>query len=212
VVKVKICGIRRVADAEVALEYGARFLGFVFYPPSHRSLTPEAAAELIAAIRARTVGREWEAVGVFVNEPADYVNDVAERCGLDLVQLHGTEPPAYCAQMRRPVIKALRVSELAPEPTTAAQHGATRLLLDAQRAGYWGGTGVRFDWEAARPYAREALIAGGLSVDNVGEALAMLRPWGLDVSSGVERDRAKDPALIRAFLRRVQAYEERSGE
>jgi phosphoribosylanthranilate isomerase len=153
------------------------------------------------------VGRQWEAVGVFVNEPAAFVNDVAERCGLDLVQLHGTEGPDYCAAMRRPVIKALRVSELGAEPTSAAHYGAVRLLLDAQLPGYWGGTGVRFDWEAARPYAGEALIAGGLSPANVGEALATLAPWGIDVSSGVERDRVKDPALIRAFLERVRECE-----
>jgi phosphoribosylanthranilate isomerase len=207
VVKVKICGIRRLVEAQAALEHGADYLGFVFHPPSHRSLAPEAAADLVAQIRAECVGRQWEAVGVFVNEPVGFVNDVAERCGLDLVQLHGTEGPDYCAAMRRPVIKALRVSELSPEPTSAAHYGAVRLLLDAQLPGYWGGTGVRFDWEAARPYAREALIAGGLSPANVGEALATLAPWGIDVSSGVERDRVKDPALIRAFLERVRECE-----
>ena len=100
-VKIKICGIRRVEEAEAALEEGADFLGFIFYPPSPRYVEPVAAAALIEGIRARAGGRPWAAVGVFVNEPASLVNETAERCGLDFVQLHGTESAAYCAQMRR---------------------------------------------------------------------------------------------------------------
>jgi phosphoribosylanthranilate isomerase len=206
-VKVKICGVRRLVEAEAALAYGADFLGFVFYPPSPRNLAPEAAADLVAAIRAAVPRSDWAAVGVFVNEPAAWVNEIAERCGLDYVQLHGTESAEYCAQMRRPVIKALRLAELEAEVLPADRYGATRLLLDSQVPGYWGGTGARFDWAAARPYAGEALVAGGLTPDNVDEALAVLRPWGLDVSSGVERDGRKDPALIRAFLENVRRLE-----
>jgi phosphoribosylanthranilate isomerase len=136
------------------------------------------------------------------------VNTIAEHCGLDLVQLHGTEPIDYCRQMRRPVVKALRLSELVGQSVTAAEYGATRLLLDSQVPGYRGGTGSRFDWSAARPYASEALIAGGLTPDNAVEALVTLRPWGLDVSSGVERDGMKDLGLIRAFLENVRGAEE----
>jgi phosphoribosylanthranilate isomerase len=208
VVKVKICGLRRLAEAETALEEGADFLGFIFYPPSPRYLDPGEAAALIASIRARRSDRPWAAVGVFVNEPADRVNETADRCGLDYVQLHGTEPAAYCAQMRRPVIKALRLADVGPRAARAADYGAARLLLDAQVPGYWGGTGVRVDWEAASPHAGEALIAGGLTPANVEEAITTLRPWGLDVSSGVERDGAKDVDLIRAFLRRARQVEE----
>jgi len=208
VVKIKICGIRRLAEAETALEEGANFLGFIFYPPSPRYLEPAAAAALIEGIRARVSGRTWAAVGVFVNEPASLVNEMAERCGLDFVQLHGTETAAYCAQMRRPAIKALRLAEVGPQPARAADYGAVRLLLDAQVPGYWGGTGVRVDWEAARPHAGDALIAGGLTPTNVQDAIAILRPWGLDVSSGVEREGVKDVALIRAFLRRARGAEE----
>jgi indole-3-glycerol phosphate synthase/phosphoribosylanthranilate isomerase len=210
VVKIKICGIRRIAEAEAALEEGADFLGFIFYPPSPRYLEPAAAAKLIEEIRARVRGRNWAAVGVFVNEAASLVNETADRCGLDFVQLHGTETAAYCARMRRPTIKAVRLTEVGPQPARAAEYGAARLLLDAQVPGYWGGTGVRVDWEAARPHAGEALIAGGLTPTNVQEAIATLRPWGLDVSSGVEREGEKDVALIRAFLRRAREVEESS--
>jgi phosphoribosylanthranilate isomerase len=208
VVRVKICGVRRLVEGEAALAAGADFLGFVFYRPSPRYLAPEAVRELVAALRARWPDRCWAAVGVFVNEPVAVVNEIADYCGLDYVQLHGTESPEYCAQVHRPVIKALRLAELPGGPVSAAQFGAARLLLDSQVPGYWGGTGVRFDWEAARPYAAEALVAGGLTPANVGEALTLLRPWGVDVSSGVERGGVKDPALIEAFLVNVRRWEQ----
>jgi phosphoribosylanthranilate isomerase len=207
VVTIKICGVRRLVEAETALAYGADLLGFIFYPPSSRYLPPDAAQALLADIRRRTSRGDWAAVGVFVNEPAAWVNAVAAECGLDYVQLHGTESVAYCAQMERPAIKALRLAELGAQPATAAHHGVARLLLDSQVPGYWGGTGQRFDWAAARPHAREALVAGGLTADNVGEAMEVLQPWGLDVSSGVERGGVKDPALIRAFLENARRWE-----
>jgi phosphoribosylanthranilate isomerase len=210
VVKVKICGVRRLAEAEAALEAGADFLGLVFYPPSPRNLEPEAARELLGSVRARVSRTDWSAVGVFVNAPEQWVNDLAEGCGLDYVQLHGTESAAYCARIRRPVIKALRLSEICDGPLSAETYGAERLLLDSQVPGYWGGSGVRFDWSAARRYAPQVLVAGGLTPDNVEEALTMLEPWGLDVSSGVERDGLKDAALIRAFLERVRQWERRT--
>ncbi len=206
-VQVKICGLRRPEEVEAAVEAGADYLGFVFYPPSHRYLTPEAARDLLQAVRRPGEATRWRAVGVFVNEPAAWVNRVAGRCGLDYVQLHGTESPEYCAAMERPAIKALRLAELNGGPVTAEAYGAARLLLDSQVPGYWGGTGQRFDWEAARPYAREAFIAGGLAPENAAAALTLLDPWGLDVSSGVERDKVKDPALIRAFLANVRRWE-----
>jgi phosphoribosylanthranilate isomerase len=208
VVKVKICGVRRVVEAEVALDCGADLLGFVFYAPSPRHLELEEARNLLAGIRGTVARTDWAAVGVFVNAPVAWVNEVAERCGLDLVQLHGTEPVAYCRRMQRPVVKALRLAEVAGQPVSAAAYGASRLLLDSQVPGYWGGTGSRIDWSAARTYASEALVAGGLTPDNAAEALVTLRPWGLDVSSGVERNGTKDLGLIRAFLENVRAAEE----
>lgn len=202
--RVKICGIRRAVEAEAALAHGAAFLGFVFYPPSPRNLTPDAARELLAEIRAATPRTDWGAVGVFVNEPAERVHAIADECGLDYVQLHGTESSAYCREMRRPVIKALRLTDLGG-PAGVTRYAGARLLLDSQVPGAWGGTGVRFDWAAARPYASEALIAGGLTPANVCDVLDQLQPWGLDVSSGVERDGWKDPALIQEFLERACA-------
>jgi len=207
VVKLKICGVRRLIEAEAALAAGADFLGFVFYPPSPRYLTPPEARELVAEIRRAVDRADWAAVGVFVNEPAAWVNEVAALCELDYVQLHGTESAAYCGQMARPVIKALRLAEIKGDPTRASAYGAARLLLDSQVPGYWGGTGRRFDWEGARLYAGEALVAGGLTPENVGEALEVLQPWGLDVSSGVERGGVKDPTLIRAFLENARRWE-----
>jgi len=192
----------------MALDCGADLLGFVFYPPSPRHLELEEAQSLLASIRATVSRTDWAAVGVFVNAPVPWVNEIVERCGLDLVQLHGTEPVEYCQRMRRPVVKALRLAEIAGRPVTAADYGATRLLLDSHVPGYWGGTGSRFDWGAARPYASEALVAGGLTPENAAEALVTLRPWGLDVSSGVERNGSKDLGLIRAFLENVRAAEE----
>ena len=206
-VQVKVCGIRRVVEAESALAGGASFLGFVFYPPSHRNLSPLQARDLLRDIRAAARCNGWAAVGVFVNEPPGTVNEIADLCGLDFVQLHGTESPEYCAQIHRPVIKALRLHELADGPVTAARFGATRLLLDAPGPGSRGGMGETIDWSAARPHAAEALVAGGLTPDNVTDALDVLRPWGIDVSSGVERDRTKDPQLIETFLARVRQWE-----
>jgi phosphoribosylanthranilate isomerase len=206
-VKIKICGVRRLIEAEAALASGADFLGFVFYPPSPRSLTPAEARDLVTAIRGAIARTDWGAVGVFVNEPAEWVNEVADLCSLDYVQLHGTEPALYCARMVRPAIKALRLAEIAGAPVSAAEYGVARLLLDSQVPGYWGGTGQRFDWDGARPYAATALVAGGLTPENVGEALDVLHPWGLDVSSGVERAGVKDPALIRAFVENARRWE-----
>ena len=206
-VKIKICGVRRLAEAETALAYGADFLGFVFYPPSPRYLTPDEARALVAEIRRTAQRTDWAAVGVFVNEPVAWVNEVAARCELDYVQLHGTESADYCGQMTRPAIKALRLAEMLEQPVTAEDYGVARLLLDSQVPGYWGGTGRRFDWAGARPYAADALVAGGLTPENVGEALEALQPWGLDVSSGVERRGVKDPGRIRAFLENARRWE-----
>ncbi|MBX5489843.1 MAG: phosphoribosylanthranilate isomerase [Chloroflexi bacterium] len=202
--KIKICGLRRLYDGEAALAAGADLVGVVFYPPSPRYLPPEEARRLLAALRERFPTRRWGAVGVFVNAPVEQVNAVAAACDLDFVQLHGTEDVAYCAQIARPVIKALRLHEL-PSPGEFAQRGAAawgaaRLLIDAAVPGRWGGTGQTYDWQQARPYAREALMAGGLTPDNVAEAVQVMAPWGLDVSSGVEREGWKDARLIEAFI------------
>ena len=196
-VKIKICGIRQVAEAEAALEQGADFLGFIFYPPSPRYLEPAAAARLIEEIRARMSGRPWAAVGVFVNEPASLVNETADRCGLDFVQLHGTETADYCAQMRR----HQGASPGGGRFPAGAGRGLRRVAIAAGRAGArllgWHGGAGGLGSSAAT--CREGADRRGLTPTNVQEAIATLRPWGLDVSSGVEREgegRGPDPRLL----------------
>jgi phosphoribosylanthranilate isomerase len=208
VIAVKICGLTSEAQARAALEAGADLLGFIFYPPSHRYLPPARAAEIVAHCRAHFAG-PWRAVGVFVNLPLAEVQSICQQVGLDLVQLAGDEEADYCRQVGRPVIKVVRVDRRGRPsgPTDAAAWGAERVLLDTQRPGSWGGTGESYDWATVRPYAGAALLAGGLNPSNVGLALRQARPWGVDVSSGVERERVKDPALIRQFLQEVRQHD-----
>jgi phosphoribosylanthranilate isomerase len=207
--RVKICGISTFEDGRVALDEGADFLGFVFYPPSHRYVEPRVAATLIERLRAhRPLG--WQAVGVVVNIPLENMNEIADECSLDLIQVHGDEDEAYCRALNRPSIRALRLNA-SVEPTAevfdAQRHGAIRVLVDSPREGMYGGTGEISDWEALRPYVSDAILAGGLDPSNVANAISLARPWGVDVSSGVERNKRKDPDLIRQFLRAVHALD-----
>jgi phosphoribosylanthranilate isomerase len=205
---IKICGVKDFGNGLVAIDAGADYLGFIFYPPSHRALDREVAACLIAELRAaRPSG--WKAVGVFVNEPLDVVEGTAERCGLDIVQLNGEEPPDYVRRMARPVFKAVRVPSEGADGArisipTANSLGAARILLDANVPGYYGGTGESYDWADLGRAVAEGFLAGGLTPDNVALAMALARPWGVDVSSGVERDREKDPDLITRFIAAVR--------
>lgn len=197
--RVKICGVRTIEAGLAALDAGADFLGFVF-APSRRRLDLEEGAELIAALRAlRPTG--WPAVGLFVDAPLDQVRAAVARCGLDYVQLCGSEDAEYARQVGRPVLRSVPVGEEPPlRWPTAADLGAWRLLFDAQVPRRHGGTGRAFRWELVRGRAAEAFLAGGLTPANVAQAIAMCQPWAVDVSSGVERDGAKDPELIRAFI------------
>ncbi|MCC7103917.1 MAG: phosphoribosylanthranilate isomerase [Chloroflexi bacterium] len=202
--RVKICGIQEVEHGLAALEAGADFLGFVFYPPSHRSLTIPRAAELVAAIR-RERPNGWQAVGIFVNETPARLDEIAAAVSLDLVQLCGTESPDLCRQVRTPIVKVVRIDdEGRPDgPASAEAWHAARLLLDTASATHWGGTGHSFPWRAVRAIASQAILAGGLRPETVAEAVAQARPWAVDVSSGVERDKRKDAALIRRFVEEV---------
>jgi phosphoribosylanthranilate isomerase len=206
---IKICGVKDFGNGLVAIDAGADYLGFIFYPPSHRALEPKVAARLIAELRAaRPSG--WQAVGVFVNEPLDVVEGTVERRGLDVVQLNGEEPPDYVRRIARPVFKAVRVPSGGADGARisippAAWFGAARILLDANVPGYYGGTGERYDWADLGRAVAEGFLAGGLTPDNVASAMALAHPWGVDVSSGVERDREKDPDLITRFIAAVHA-------
>jgi phosphoribosylanthranilate isomerase len=200
-VKVKICGITNVDDALHACACGADALGFVFYEKSPRCLSPEAAQQIIAELPPFIT-----AVGLFVNESPERIRQTADSCGLDVIQLHGDEGPTDCDFAPLRVVKALRVKEAASLDGHAA-YAVSALLLDAWVAGAYGGTGERFNWELAAAVARQrpVILAGGLRAENVAEAVRTVRPYGVDVSSGVEASPGKkDPEKVAAFIRKAK--------
>ncbi len=214
--RVKVCGIKRLEHAMASILAGADFLGFVFWPRSRRFIEARTAREIIETCRAdpALAGRTWKAVGVFVDPAPDVVDAVVRECGLDYVQLSGDESPDLCRQMPVPVIKGVRLPLHAGEADaetmeklSAARYGVERLLIDSQVPGHYGGTGVAHDWRAARPLAKNAFLAGGLTPQNVARAIRIARPWGVDVSSGVERDGEKDADLIRQFIQEVRCVD-----
>lgn len=199
VTAVKICGITRVDDALAAAQAGAHAIGLVFHPASPRVVGVERAREIASSLPPFVT-----AVGLFVDPTADEVRRVLAAVPLQLLQFHGTEPPEFCGQFPLPYIKAVRVrAGVDLLQCTARYRGARGLLLDAFVDGEPGGTGSRFDWAlipAGLPLP--IVLAGGLTVDNVAEAIERVRPWAVDVSSGVEREKGiKDAAAIAAFIR-----------
>jgi len=209
--RVKICGITEIAHAMAAAEAGADFIGLVF-APSRRQVNVERAKDIITAVKG--LKSPPLVVGVFVNTPAHEVNAIAASCGLDWVQLSGDEPWDYLRDIERPVIKALHVpsgahmEKFIADISTGYQVRRENFvcLLDSQVEGSYGGTGQTFDWRLARQVSGRftGIIAGGLSADNVGQAMRLARPWGVDVSSGVESEGVKDVAKIRAFIESVR--------
>jgi len=214
--RVKICGITRLEDALAAVEAGAELLGFNFYPPSPRSILPEKCAQISAVLAERS--HQVTLVGVFVNFSAQRVNAILDECGLHLAQLHGDEPPEMLASFGGRAFKALRGVPASPE--TARSYAACRqnlapaLLVDALTAGLYGGSGVTADWPAAAQLSAQypLLLAGGLTPQNVGEAVRQVRPWGVDTASGVESAPGiKEAAKIQAFIQAVRQNEVESG-
>lgn len=195
-VRVKICGLNTVEQAVGAAGAGADFIGVVFAPGRRHVSIPQARA---IAEAARSTGRPVEIVGVFVNMPPDEVNGIARECGLDRVQLSGDESMDYCVGIEKPVIKAVRVG--IKMPALEADSGVL-YLLDTHIEGHYGGTGKTFDWSLAQNLSRRfpIMLAGGLSPNNVAQAVREVKPWGVDVSSGVETDGVKDMKKIRAFI------------
>ena len=193
---VKICGITRLEDAEAAVAAGAGAIGFIFWPKSPRFVDPHRARRIVALLPPFVT-----AVGVFVNQPLEYVNGVASLARLGVVQLHGDETPEFAAAVSRPVMKAVSGgADLRAWPSRV------RLLLDAHDPVARGGTGRTVDWTAAAEMAaqREILLAGGLTPGNVADAIARVRPFGIDVSSGVERAPGiKDHRRLRALFEAV---------
>jgi phosphoribosylanthranilate isomerase len=200
---VKICGITRVEDAQAALEAGASAIGFVFWPKSPRYIEPDRARAIVAALP-----RPVLAVGVFVNQTREEVNAVAALVGLSAVQLHGDETPASAEGIERPVIKAFASG--AAFAAAEAWPAGTTVLVDAHDQETRGGTGKQADWAAAAQLAktRRVLLAGGLTPANVARAIAEVRPYGIDVSSGVESAPGlKDSSKLSALFEALQMVE-----
>jgi len=192
----KICGITRVADALHAVHQGATALGFVFWPGSPRAIDDDRAAEIIAALPAHVA-----TVGVFVNESVEGVRRVIETTGIRAVQLHGDEPPLFAEAIGHPLLRAVTLDEMAE--ASRVWPVDTTFLLDTSDPVRRGGTGVTIDWSQAAAVARghKVVLAGGLTPLNVEEAIGTVRPFGVDVSSGVEATPGvKDPDKVSLFL------------
>jgi phosphoribosylanthranilate isomerase len=200
-VRVKICGITNVEDALQAVGAGADAIGFVFHDQSPRALSPEQAAAIVQALPPFV-----QAVGLFVNADVDFVNATANACRLDIVQLHGDEMPDFCGLVQRRVIKAFRIKDVT-SLDAMKNYRVAGYLLDAWSPKAFGGTGTTFNWEIARIAGKfgPIILAGGLTPDNVRQAVQTVAPYGVDVSSGVETAPGrKDPEKVREFIRRAR--------
>jgi phosphoribosylanthranilate isomerase len=210
--RVKICGIRDKTHALAAVEAGADFIGLVF-APSKRQVTPTQACEIVSAVKKSSDATK--VVGVFVDAPASQVNEIADFCALDCVQLSGDESWEYCREIVEPIIKAIRIGQQSPEELCAELSAGGDLLpaqrfitlLDSQVEGKYGGTGESFNWNLAQKVAEKfpVIIAGGLDPKNVARLIETVRPWGVDVSSGVESNGLKDASKIKAFVKAVRS-------
>lgn len=211
--QIKICGIKTLGDALAAIDAGADLLGFNFYPPSPRFITPQGCTRLIS--RLQNHGLNVSGVGVFVNEPAANINRILEDCGLDAAQLSGDEPPEALHALGDRAFKALRAMDQEIALQQAALYArpgrSPALLVDAFHPGLYGGTGQPGNWELARQLAARypLLLAGGLHPGNVAQASNRVRPWGVDVASGVESTPGiKDIHKMQAFVQAVRNFSE----
>lgn len=212
---IKICGIKTLPDALAAIEAGANYLGFNFYPKSVRFIEKDACAQITSVLKRKHP--QIKLVGVFVNSSVAEVQNILEACSIDLAQLHGDETPEMLNQLTPRAFKAFRG---ASENIGAyVRNEAPACLLDASVKGAYGGTGVRADWSAAAELAKRypILLAGGLNLNNVAEAVRQVRPWGVDVASGVEvpprlggktGPGTKDAGKMKAFVQAVRSATE----
>ena len=200
-VEIKICGLKTLADIEKINALDIDYIGFVF-APSKRQIGPQTAKDLIKALNPKI-----KTVGVFLNEELQKVNDIADYCNLDIVQLHGGESPRYCSQINRPVWKSLSVATIRDIERHRTYPDVSGVLLDTLISGVPGGSGIAFSWDIAKDIPRDNIIlAGGLSPGNVSQAIEKVRPQVVDVSSGVESDGVKDIDKIKEFIRSVREY------
>jgi phosphoribosylanthranilate isomerase len=219
---IKICGLRTIDRALAAATAGADLIGLVF-APSRRRVTVTEAQAIAAAVRALPPPRPL-IVGLFVNEPAHVIAEIARTVGLEAIQLSGDEPADFSIPVELPLIKAIRMTGDPTEEAWLARIAATKpatsnrlptltALVDAHIAGAYGGTGQQADWQRAANLARRVptLLAGGLTPANVTQAIAVVNPLGVDVSSGVERDGQKDPELMAAFVQAVRSSDAVAG-
>lgn len=204
-VRVKICGITREEDALEAVHQGAHAIGFVFWNHSARYIAPEQAHGIIARLPPFVT-----AVGIYVDPSAEWVEASSSMAGLDLLQFHGSEPAAFCSQFALPYIKGIRVRKGVDLLQYAASHPAAKgLLLDTYIEGEPGGTGHAFDWNLLpESLSLPVILSGGLHAGNVAAAIRQVKPWAVDVSSGVERTKGiKDTEKIAAFMQGVRNSE-----
>jgi phosphoribosylanthranilate isomerase len=198
--RVKICGITRRQDAEFAVKSGADAIGLVFYEPSPRAVTMAQAAAITAQLPPFV-----SAVGLFVNATAEKVRQTLDEVPLSLLQFHGNESAEYCAQFNMPYIKAVRM-QTETDLIQADEHfaEASALLLDSYQQGVPGGTGQTFDWSMITAVSKPLILAGGLTTENVAEAIRQVSPYAVDVSGGVEESKGlKSNNKISAFMREV---------
>jgi phosphoribosylanthranilate isomerase len=211
--RIKICGIRDKAPALAAVEAGADFIGLVF-APSQRQVSPAKACEIASAVKKSSDATK--VVGIFVNAPSSQVNELADFCALDWVQLSGDESWEYCQELKKTIIKVIHVSsgqktdEILADIETGYQLLPEKelvCLLDSRVGGTYGGTGQVFNWQLAREVSVRfpVMIAGGLTAANVGQLVREVKPWGVDVSTGVESNGLKDASKIRAFVKAVRS-------
>lgn len=204
---VKICGISDPETARITARAGADFIGLVFYPKSHRYVEVEQARIIAEVAREAATSRDFRVVGLFVNKSSDFMNGIADSVGLDLIQVSGDEGQDVLQHLNRPAIATLRGGD-SESPTrtleswTTARPRPFAMMIDADVPGRYGGTGEMSDWNAARELAETypTFLAGGLDIDNVHSAIVEVQPFAVDVSTGVETDKQKDPSKILAFI------------
>jgi phosphoribosylanthranilate isomerase len=209
---IKICGIKTLKDALAAIEAGADYLGFNFYPNSVRFIEKETCAEIMSVLKKEHP--QIKLVGVFVNSPVEEVKAILETCHLHLAQLHGDETPEMLESFNGKAFKAIRLSastsfdeSVSPFLKSVPESASPALLMDAAVKGVYGGSGVTADWSTAAELAKKypLLLAGGLTPENVADAVRQVKPWGVDVASGVESTAGeKDAAKMSAFVKAVK--------